>query len=208
MEKLVWNPGALLSPAPPALVSCGNQAQSNILTVAWTGIVNTQPPMTYVSIRPERYSYGLIEQTREFVVNLTPAALVRTADFCGVRSGRDLDKWAVCGLTPVPSAKVAAPLIKECPLALECRVRQILPLGSHHMFLADIVAVDVEPALVDKSGRLDLGKAGLAAYVHGEYFELGKRLGSFGFSVRKKPLSKGARGGGKNGKLQVELRKK
>lgn len=200
MEKLVWKPGTLLSPAPPALVSCGDRDHANILTVAWTGIVNTQPPMTYVSIRPERYSYGLIQESGEFVVNLTPAALVRAADFCGVRSGRDLDKWATCNLTPSPASKVAAPLIDQCPLALECRVREIVPLGSHHMFLADIVAVDVDSALVDQSGRLDLGKAGLAAYVHGEYFELGRRLGTFGFSVRKKNASKGSGRTGKNKK--------
>lgn len=187
MEKLVWKPGTLLAPTPPVLVSCGNMAHPNILTVAWTGIVNTQPPMTYVSIRPERYSFGLIEQSGEFVINLTTASLVRSADFCGVRSGRDLDKWEACGLTPQPASAVAAPLVGECPLSLECRVQQVLPLGSHHMFLAQIVAVDVDPALVDREGRLNLAKAGLAAYAHGEYFELGKRIGTFGYSVRKKP---------------------
>lgn len=187
MEKLVWKPGTLLAPVPPALVSCGDLDHPNILTVAWTGIANTQPPMTYVSIRPERYSFELIKKSGEFVINLTPAALVRAADFCGVRSGRDTDKWAACKLTPIPASAVNAPLVRECPLALECRVQQILPLGSHHMFLARIEAVDVDEALVDKNGRLDLARAGLAAYAHGEYFELGRKIGTFGFSVRKKP---------------------
>lgn len=201
-DKLIWKPGTLLAPTPPALVSCGDMEHPNLLTVAWTGIVNTQPPMTYVSIRPERYSFGLIEKSGEFVINLTPAALVRAADFCGVRSGRDTDKWAACGLTPVAASAVSAPVVAQCPLALECRVQQVLPLGSHHMFLARIEAVEVDASLVDKAGRLDLARAGLAAYAHGEYFSLGERLGSFGFSVRKKPPKKRAdpKSGGKKKK--------
>lgn len=196
MPKLLWKPGTLLAPVPPALVSCGTLEMPNVLTIAWTGIVNSDPAMTYVSLRPERYSHGLISENGEFVVNLTTAALVRATDFCGVRSGRDLDKFATCGLTPEKSGKVSAPSIAECPLSLECVVRQVLPLGSHDMFLAEIVAVGVDPALVDRAGKLHLGAAGLAAYAHGEYFELGKPLGTFGFSVRKKPAG-GRRGPGK-----------
>ena len=146
--------------------------------------------MTYVSVRPERYSHGLISETGEFVVNLTTAALVRATDFCGVRSGRGLDKFSACGLTPEASGKVSAPSVAECPLSLECVVRQVLPLGSHDMFLAEIVAVGVDPSLVDRAGKLHLGSVGLAAYAHGEYFALGKSLGTFGFSVRKKPAAK------------------
>ena len=190
MPKLLWKPGTLLAPVPPALVSCGTLEKPNLLTVAWTGIVNTNPAMTYVSVRPERYSHGLISETGEFVVNLTTAALVRATDFCGVRSGRDLDKFSACGLTPEASGKVSAPSVAECPLSLECVVRQVLPLGSHDMFLAEIVAVGVDPSLVDRAGKLHLGSAGLAAYAHGEYFALGKCLGTFGFSVRKKPAAK------------------
>ena len=185
-KKLVWKPGALLAPAPPALVSCGSLQQPNLLTVAWTGIVSTHPATTYVSIRPQRYSHELISASGEFVINLTPASLVWAADFCGVRSGRDQNKWEACGLTPAAASQVGAPLVAECPLALECRVRQVLPMGSHDLFLADIVAVEVDEALVDAVGRLDLGRAGLAAFAHGEYYELGKRIGTFGFSVQKK----------------------
>lgn len=204
MSKLYLNPGTLLAPVPPALVSCGDMEHPNLLTVAWTGIVNTHPPMVYVSIRPERYSYGLIEKSGEFVINLPPAALVRAVDLCGVRSGRDVNKWEISGLTPIPSSKVSAPTVEQCPLALECRVERVLPLGSHTMFLARIVALAVEGALVDKSGRLDLAKGELAAYAHGEYFALGKKIGSFGFSVKKKPTKKRgappAKNSGKNHK--------
>ena len=190
MAKLVWKPGALLAPSPPALVSCGTVEAPNLLTIAWTGIVNTRPAMTYISVRPERYSYGLIRESGEFAINLTTVGLVRAADFCGVRSGRELDKFAHCGLTPVPASEVSAPLIEQSPLSLECRVKQILPLGSHEMFLSEIVAVDEQ--LVDREGKLHLSRAGLAAYAHGEYFALGERLGTFGFSVRKKPPRKQA----------------
>lgn len=191
-KKLVWKPGTLLAPAPPALVSCGTLEQPNLLTVAWTGIVNTHPAMTYVSIRPERYSYGLIKASGEFVINLTPAALIHAADFCGVRSGRDLDKWAETGLTPAAASAVSAPLVEQCPLSLECRVTKILPLGSHDMFLAEIVAIDVDESMLTRDGKLDLSRAGLAAFAHGEYYELGKRIGTFGFSVRKKTPGKPA----------------
>ncbi|MCI8649605.1 MAG: flavin reductase family protein [Anaerotruncus sp.] len=186
MSKLVWKPAALLAPVPPALVSCGTLAQPNVFTVAWTGIVNTHPAMTYISVRPERYSYSLISQSGEFVINLTTAALVRAADFCGVRSGREVDKFAACGLTAEPASQLAAPLLAQSPLSVECRVRQRIPLGTHEMFLSEIVAVDVDPSLIDDTGKLHLAKAGLAAYAHGEYFALGERLGTFGFSVRKK----------------------
>lgn len=186
MSKIVWKPGAVFAPVPPALVSCGDLEHPNLMTAAWTGIVNTHPPMTYVSIRPQRYSYELIMKNKEFAVNLTPASLVKAADFCGVRSGRDLDKWTACGLTPVAASELTAPLVAECPLALECRVKEIIPLGSHHMFLAEIVALDVEETLISPEGSFCIEKAGLAAYAHGKYFALGKQLGTFGFSVRKR----------------------
>ncbi len=175
-----------MAPLPPALITCGTMEKPNVMTAAWTGIINTRPPKTYVSIRPERYSYGLIKETGEVVINLTTEGLVRTADFCGVRSGRDLNKFEQCGITPIPSTAVSAPTLAESPLSIECKVFQVMELGSHHMFLLDVVAVTADERLMDKNGRLCLEKSGLAAYAHGEYFALGKKLGDFGFSVRKK----------------------
>ena len=186
MAKLVWKGGALTAPVPPAMVTCSDGERDNIITVAWTGIVNTIPPKTYISVRPSRYSYQLIKDSGEFVVNLTPASLIKTADYCGIYTGAKVDKFAKCGLGKAEASQVRAPLIAECPLALECRVTDVIPLGSHHMFLADIVAVDVEESLVDKEGKLRLDRAGLAAFAHGEYFALGEKIGDFGFSVRKK----------------------
>ena len=190
MAKLQWKPGTLLAPAPPALVSCGTMEEHNVLTAAWTGIVNSEPPMTYVSIRPQRHSHSMIQEKGEFVINLPTEAIVKAADLCGVKSGRDVDKFALAGLTAEPSNLVAAPGIAECPISLECKVREVTSLGSHDMFLADIVAVDVDPKYVDEKGALHMEKAGLLAYAHGAYFGLGKQLGTFGFSVQKKPLKK------------------
>lgn len=188
MPKINWKPGTLLAPAPPALITSGDGERSNVFTAAWTGIVCSEPPMTYVSIRRERFSHGIISETREFVINLPCEAIARATDLCGVRSGRDGDKFALAGLTRESSHLVAAPTIAECPISLECRVREIIPLGSHDMFLADIVSVGVDPRFVDEKGALHMEKCGLLAYAHGAYFGLGKQLGTFGFSVRKKPL--------------------
>lgn len=196
MAKQVWHGGNMLYPLPAVMVSCASAAgEKNIVTVAWAGTVCTNPPMLSISLRPERHSYGLIRESGEFVVNLVTRRLARACDWCGVRSGRDYDKWAECGLTPAPAAKLElAPAIAESPVSIECRVRDVLELGSHHLFLADVAAVQVEESLLDERGRLDLGRAGLVAYSHGEYLELGRRLGSFGYSVRKRP-ERGARGG-------------
>ncbi len=185
MGKVEWKGGALLGPLPPVMVSCGNMQTANIITVAWTGIVNTHPPKTYISLRPSRHSYPIIRETGEFVINLSTASLIRAVDYCGVRSGKDVDKFAVTGLTPQESFQVSCPSIAQCPLTLECRVTDIVPLGSHDMFLADIVCVGVDEQYVDAAGRLCMDQCGLAAFAHGEYFELGKKIGSFGFSVRK-----------------------
>ena len=188
MSKLSWKPGTLLSPVPPALVSCGTMERPNILTIAWTGIVNTIPPMTYISVRPQRHSYALIKESGEFAVNLTTRKLVRAADWCGVKSGAEEDKFAACRLTPEEAPGFSAPMVKESPLSLCCKVREVIPLGSHHMFLADVVAVHVDDNYVDQAGKLHLDRAELAAYAHGEYFALGEKLGSFGYSVkRRKP---------------------
>ena len=185
-KKQVWKPSVLTSPVPAVLVSCKSGETVNVFTVALTGSLNTQPPVTYISVRPERYSYGLIKESGEFVINLTTEELARAADFCGVRSGKNTDKIEKMGLQMMPSSKVDVPLIAQSPVNIECKVRQIMPLGSHDMFIADIVALDISEKYIDENGRLALEKAGLIAYAHGDYFTLGKRLGGFGFSVRKK----------------------
>lgn len=210
MNKVSWKGGALLAPVPPVMVSCGSMQQPNIITVGWTGITNTIPPKTYISIRPERFSYHLLKETGVFVVNLTTESLVRAADFCGVRSGKDVNKWKETGLTPLAAPETGCPMIAESPLSLECRVTDVIPLGSHEMFLADILSVQVDPHLIDKAGRLCLDRAKLAAYAHGEYFALGEKLGSFGFSVRKKPKpqSRNPRCGEKTHKNAHPARKK
>lgn len=187
MEKINWKGGALLAPVPAALVTCGSMEHPNVLTIGWTGILATNPPKTYIAVRPERYSYGLIKESGVFTVNLTTRSLVHAADFCGVRSGRDHDKFLACGLTAVPGPETGCPMLAESPLSLECRVTDILPMGSHDLFLADIAAVQVATSLLDADGKLHLDRAGLIAYAHGEYFALGEKLGSFGYSVRKKP---------------------
>lgn len=186
MGKIKWKGGALTAPVPPCMVTCGEGESANIITVAWTGIINTVPPKTYISVRPTRHSYGLIKESGEFCVNLTSASLVRAADFCGIYTGKKVDKFARCGLTKEAASEVSCPIIAESPLSLECRVTDVIELGSHHMFLADIVAVDVDDSLIDKEGKLRLERADLAAFAHGEYFELGKKIGTFGFSAKKK----------------------
>lgn len=188
-EKLEWKPSTLLAPIPPALISCGSMEHPNIITIAWTGIVNTIPPITYISIRPERYSYDIIKQSGEFIINLTTTKLVRAADWCGARSGAKYDKFKEMGLTPQLLNNLSCPAIAQSPINIECKVKEIIPLGSHDMFLAEIIAVNVSPELIDNTNKLCLDKASLAAFMHGEYFELGKKLGSFGFSVRK-PIKK------------------
>ena len=187
--KETWKPGAVLYPLPAVLVSCGaTPGEYNLLTVAWTGTVCTDPPMCYVSIRPERHSYEIIRRTGEFVINLTTERLARATDWCGVRSGRDHDKFREAGLTPLPAAKVAAPLVDEAPVNIECRVRQVLPLGSHDMFLAEVVNVQVDAAYIDPAtGKFCLERACPIVYSHGEYYALGRALGHFGWSVRRRP---------------------
>lgn len=186
MAKQVWKPGTLLSPTPAALVTCGTMENPNILTVGWTGIINSSPAMTYVSIRPERFSHHIIEENGEFCINVTTADLVRAADFCGVRSGRDTDKFKEMKLTPLPASAVKAPILAQSPLSLECKVKEVKHLGSHDMFIAEIVAVDVDDKYVDETGKLNLRQSGVIFYSHGEYFSQGKKLGQMGYTVRKK----------------------
>lgn len=182
----------MLYPVPAVMVSCANGARhANIITVAWAGTVCTNPPMLSISVRPERFSYGMLTETGEFVVNLVGRDLAHACDWCGVKSGRDVDKWAEMRLTKLPSETLEyAPCIAESPVNIECKVRDVLELGSHHMFLAEVTAVRVDEGLIDASGKLRLDRANLVAYSHGEYFDLGRRLGSFGYSVRKKPAAK------------------
>lgn len=188
MAKRSWKPGTMIYPLPAVLVSCGRtEEEYNLLTVAWTGTVCTNPPMCYVSIRPERHSYPIIRRTGEFVINLTTSAMARATDWCGVKSGRDFDKFRETGLTPRKAAVVDAPVVDESPIAIECRVRQVIPLGSHDMFLAEVVNVQVDESLIDpESGRFDLERARPLVYSHGEYFELGELIGHFGWSVRRR----------------------
>jgi len=189
MEKQIWKPGNMIYPLPAVMVSTADKSgKANIITVAWTGTVCTNPAMLYISVRPERYSYGLLKDSGEFVVNLTTEKLKKATDWCGVRSGRDVDKWEAMHLTQGKASKLQyAPIIEECPVNIECTVTEVKELGSHHMFLAKVEAVQVGEEYLDEKGRLQLGKAGLLAYSHGEYLTLGKSLGTFGWSVRKKP---------------------
>ncbi len=184
-----FNPGTLLYPLPAVLVSCGTTPEEyNLLTIAWTGTICSDPPMCYISVRKERHSHAIIARTGEFVINLTTRALARATDWCGVRSGRDYDKFKEMGLTPVPARHVAVPLIEESPVNIECRVKQVLELGTHDMFIAEVVGIEVDSQYIDPAtGRFALEKADLLAYSHGEYFTLGERLGNFGWSVRKRP---------------------
>ena len=177
----------MIYPLPAVLVSCGaTPDEYNMLTVAWTGTICSDPAMCYISVRPERHSYEIIKRTGEFVINLTTEALARATDWCGVRSGKDYNKWEQMGLTPAPATVVKAPIIEQSPVSIECRVKQIIPLGTHDMFIAEVVNVVVDEQYLDEKGKFDMVRAGLMAYSHGEYFTLGKSLGHFGWSVRKK----------------------
>ena len=199
MGKRQFKPGNMLYPVPAVMVSVADkEGNANIITVAWAGTVCTNPPMLTISIRPERYSYHMIRETGEFVVNLTTEELARATDYCGVRSGRDTDKWADMGLTKEKASEVSVPLIRECPVNLECRVVRVDELGSHHMFIADVVAVDVDEAYMDEKDTFHLSMAKPLAYSHGRYYGMGEELGSFGYSVRKQ--EKGAKAGRKTSK--------
>lgn len=187
-HKRLLKPSSILNPVPVVMVSCGETLDEyNIITVAWTGTICSNPPMCYISMRPERHSYDIIKRTGQFVINLVTTDLVSRTDWCGVRSGKKYNKFLETDLTPVKASKVKAPLIYECPVNIECEVKQIIPLGTHDMFLAEVVAIHADERLFDrKTDELQLYKANLAAYSHGQYFGLGKILGKFGFSVQKK----------------------
>lgn len=186
MAKQTWKPGNMLYPLPAVLVTAADkEGRDNIITVAWAGTVCTNPPMVSISVRPERYSYHMIKETGEFVINLTTENMAYAVDYCGVRSGRDTDKFKDTGLTREKADQVNAPLIKESPVSMECRVKEIQELGSHHMFIADVMAVHAEDCYMDENNRFDLNRAKPLVYSHGEYLGTGKKLGTFGFSVKK-----------------------
>ena len=186
MSKAVWKPGTFVYPIPAVMVSCGNMEKSNIITVAWTGIINTNPAMCYISVRPERYSYDIIKETGEFVINLTSKDLTYVTDWCGVKSGRDVDKFKEMKLTKEQSNFVNCPSIKESPVSIECKVKEIKELGSHHMFIAEVLSINADEKYIDEKGAFDISKCDLIAYANGKYFELGEQVGKFGYSVKKK----------------------
>ncbi len=186
MEKEIWNPTTLMGPLPVVLVSCGTMENANVFTVAWTGIVNTKPAMTYISVQPSRLSHGMIESSGEFVINLCSADMVRSLDLCGVKSGREVNKMEKCSFHLQKMKYVKAPGIQECPICIECRVENKISLGSHDMFLSVIKAVHVRKDLIDSKGALQIEKADLISFAHGKYYRLTEPIGSFGFSVRKK----------------------
>ena len=186
MARQNWKGSVLLAPVPPTMITSQFEGKKNVFTVAWTGVLNTQPPKTYISVRPERYSYELIKNSGEFVINLTTASMVKNADRCGTYSGRNVDKFKKYSIETVEAVNVSAPILKDSPAALECKVTDIIEMGTHHMFVADIVGVSVDEQYLDANGKLNLSRANLAAYAHGEYFALGRHLGKFGYSVMKK----------------------
>lgn len=191
MAKQKWKAGNMLYPLPAVLVTVTDgQGRDNVFTVAWAGTVCTNPPMVSISVRPERFSHSMLLATGEFVINLTTEEMARAVDYCGVKSGRDVDKFRVLGLTKEPASEVRAPMIKNAPVCIECKVTEVLHLGSHDLFLAKVAAVHAEKKYMDKKGRFHLGDAKMLAYSHGEYYALGKKLGTFGYSVRKKKTEK------------------
>ena len=185
MSKVIWKPGTFLYPLPAVMVSCGNMEKSNIITVAWTGIINTDPAMVYISVRPSRYSYNMIKENGEFVINLTTKDLAYATDWCGVKTGAKVDKFKEMKLTKEDAKFVKCPMIKESPVSVECRVKEIRELGSHHMFVAEVLAINADEKYIDDKGAFDISKCDLIAYSNGNYYSLGKKIGRFGFSVKK-----------------------
>ena len=186
MSKVTWKPGTFLYPLPVVMVSCGTMEQSNIITVAWTEILNTDPATVYISVRSTRYSYNFIKQQREFVINLTNKNLVRATDWCGVKTGSKVDKFKEMHLTKEKANFIQCPMIKESPVSVECKVKEIKELGTHHVFIADVLAINADEQYIDEKGAFDISKCDLIAYANGHYYALGKKLGKFGFSVQKK----------------------
>lgn len=200
MSKVMWKPGTFLYPLPAVMVSCGTMEESNIITVAWTGIINTNPAMVYISVRPTRHSYSLIKESGEFVLNLTTERLAYATDWCGVKSGKDVDKFKDMKLEKEKAEFVACPMIKQSPVSVECKVKEVKELGSHHMFIAEVLAIHADEKYIDDTGKFDISKCNLIAYSNGNYYSLGKQIGRFGFSVEKKKT--------KNKRKQKEIKNK
>ena len=190
MSKMMWKPGTFEYPIPAAMISCGTMEKSNIITVAWTGIINTKPPMVYISIRPERYSHDIIKKNGEFVINLTNEKLAFATYWCGVKAGRDVDKYEKMKLTKEMADFVKCPMIEEAPVSIECKVKEVKKLGSHDMFMAEVLAIHADEKYFNKSGAFDISKCNLIAYANGGYYTLGKKVGKFGYSVQKKRKNK------------------
>ena len=186
MAKAMWKPGTFLYPIPAVMVSCGTMEKSNIITVAWTGIINSDPAMVYISVRPSRYSYNIIKEQGEFVINLTTENLLKATDWCGVRSGEKYDKFKEMNLTKESAVHIKCPMIKESPVSVECRVKEIKKLGTHDMFIAEVLAIHADEKYIDENGAFDISKCDLIAYSNGGYYTLGKKIGKFGYSVEKK----------------------
>lgn len=186
MSKTMWKPGTFLYPLPAVMVTCGTMEKSNIITVAWTGILNTDPATLYISVRPTRYSYKIIKESREFIINLTTKELARATDWCGVRTGAKVDKFKEMNLHKEKANFVKCPMIKESPVSVECKVKEIKELGSHHMFIAEVLAINADEKYINEKGAFDISKCDLIAYSNGHYYQLGKKIGKFGFSVQKK----------------------
>lgn len=186
MSRKIWKAGTFIYPLPAVMVSCGTMEKSNIMTVAWTGIINTNPAMCYISVRPERYSYNLIKKQGEFVINLTNEKLAYATDWCGVKTGSKVDKFKEMHLTKEKAEFVKCPVIKESPVAIECKVKEVREFGSHHMFVAEVLSIDTDEQYIDEKGAFDISKCNLIAYSNGHYYSMGKKIGRFGFSVQKK----------------------
>ena len=185
MAKTTWKPGTMLFPVPPVMVTCGTMEKANVLTIAWTGIINSEPPMTYISVRPSRFSHKIISETGEFVINIANLPLAKACDFCGVKSGKSTDKFKEMGLELESCTKIKTPMLKNAPVSLECKVVEVKKFGTHDMFIAEILSVNVDDKYIEEDGRLAIEKAGLLAFAHGRYYTLGRDLGAFGFSVDK-----------------------
>ena len=202
MSKVTWKSGTFIYPLPAVMVSCGTMEESNIITVAWTGIINTDPAMCYISVRPTRHSYEMIKKTGEFVINLTTKDLAYATDWCGVKTGAKVDKFKEMKLTKEKANFVSCPMIKESPVSVECKVKEIRELGSHHMFVAEILGINADEKYINENGAFDISKCDLIAYSNGNYYSLGKKIGRFGFSVQKKKKQQ------KNQKKQLTKRGK
>lgn len=191
MARKNWKPGTIIYPLPAVMVSCGETLEEyNIITIAWTGTINSDPPMCYISVRPGRHSYEIIKRTGEFVINLTTEKLAKATDWCGCRSGRKYNKWEEMNLTPAPAKIVKAPIIEESPVNIECVVKEIVELGSHHMFIADVVNVSIDDTYLNENDAFSFSKANPLVYSHGHYFGMGEKIGKFGWSVEKKKKKK------------------